>query len=640
MNSPAARWCAVASLVVLLAACSKKPETEASARPAVVKLVPDAERSRHFEVVNSHLELGGTLYGYADVDGDMLALSGTVQALVKQIATAQPKASMFAKQDFKALFTELGLNDVKAVGLSSVHEAGGSFRNRVFLYTPEGRHGILAVFGGQPGRFVGARLAPLDADFYSEHEFDVSVLYDTVKSVISKVIGPDAATGFEDQLKKVGAKAMFSLLDLIQGLNGRATIIIRLDPVKNVTLPGPSPVNIPAFSVLVMVDGIGPAVEHALAARTADLEATQEGTRRLFTCKGPPPVEGLKYVLAVDGKTLYAASSSDFLHECLERKEGLDTSASFSSSLAALGPEGNGLTWISPRFTSRLRGLGAINPQVNPQLKRVFDNLTLNMPEVSQPLLSLRTNLPDGILVRSTWNRSLKADLAMFTIYNPVTVGLLAAMAIPAFEKVRVNSQTMAVYNNLRMLSAAADRYYLEHGVNSTDLDSLVGPDKYIKSLVPVGGEDYRSLVFRQGLPLMLRFPDGRVISYPAAVPRPTPRPTPLSPLTPEDQRSELLRKRDAAPVAPGAGGALPIGGPVDQAIIENLRKLDAAANQFYAQSGTTTTTFEQLVGPGRPIPSITPVAGEDYRSLLFKQGRPLRLYLKGENRVIVYPQP
>src|ERR1035438_10601470 len=91
------------------------------------------------------------------------------------------------RQDFKALFSELGLNDVKAIGLSSVRESGGNFRNRTFLFAPDGRHGLLAVLGGQPGRFVGARLAPADTDFYSECEFDVSALYDTIKAVVAKV---------------------------------------------------------------------------------------------------------------------------------------------------------------------------------------------------------------------------------------------------------------------------------------------------------------------------------------------------------------------------------------------------------------------------------------------------------------------
>ncbi|MBW8781797.1 MAG: type II secretion system protein [Verrucomicrobia bacterium] len=46
-----------------------------------------------------------------------------------------------------------------------------------------------------------------------------------------------------------------------------------------------------------------------------------------------------------------------------------------------------------------------------------------------------------------------------------VIIGLLAAMAIPAFQKVRVASQDKAVLNNARQLGAAADQYFLENGV-------------------------------------------------------------------------------------------------------------------------------------------------------------------------------
>ena len=48
-----------------------------------------------------------------------------------------------------------------------------------------------------------------------------------------------------------------------------------------------------------------------------------------------------------------------------------------------------------------------------------------------------------------------------------VIIGLLASMAIPAFQKVRTNSQDKAVLNNARQLSAASDQYYLENGVST-----------------------------------------------------------------------------------------------------------------------------------------------------------------------------
>ena len=78
-----------------------------------------------------------------------------------------------------------------------------------------------------------------------------------------------------------------------------------------------------------------------------------------------------------------------------------------------------------------------------------------------------------------------------------VIIGLLAAMAIPAFQKVRARSQDKAVLNNLRQLSSAADQYFLEKGVTQVTTDVLVGTDttQYIKQIAPVAGETYVSPV-------------------------------------------------------------------------------------------------------------------------------------------------
>lgn len=76
-----------------------------------------------------------------------------------------------------------------------------------------------------------------------------------------------------------------------------------------------------------------------------------------------------------------------------------------------------------------------------------------------------------------------------------VIIGLLAAMAIPAFQKVRETSQTNTIKNNLRQLASAANQYFLEYGVTEVELDALVGIEKYIKSLDSVCGEEYPELI-------------------------------------------------------------------------------------------------------------------------------------------------
>jgi len=95
-----------------------------------------------------------------------------------------------------------------------------------------------------------------------------------------------------------------------------------------------------------------------------------------------------------------------------------------------------------------------------------------------------------------------------------VIIGLLAAMAIPAFQKVRTSSQDKAVLNNARQLSAGADQYYLENGVSTVVLTDLLGPTSYVKALNTVANETYPP-DFTQGVTITIQSVAGtRTITY------------------------------------------------------------------------------------------------------------------------------
>ena len=95
-----------------------------------------------------------------------------------------------------------------------------------------------------------------------------------------------------------------------------------------------------------------------------------------------------------------------------------------------------------------------------------------------------------------------------------VIIGLLAAMAIPAFQKVRVTSQEKTILNNVRQLASGADQYFLEEGVNEAEFDDLVGPGKYVKSVDQVANEEYPDL-FAEGSPITVtNMPSGVDLVY------------------------------------------------------------------------------------------------------------------------------
>ena len=95
-----------------------------------------------------------------------------------------------------------------------------------------------------------------------------------------------------------------------------------------------------------------------------------------------------------------------------------------------------------------------------------------------------------------------------------VIIGLLAAMAIPAFQKVRQSSQDKAVLNNARQLSAAADQFYLENGVSTALPTSLIGATNYVKAVNTVASETYPT-GYTQGITITITGVAGsRTITY------------------------------------------------------------------------------------------------------------------------------
>jgi type IV pilus assembly protein PilA len=82
-----------------------------------------------------------------------------------------------------------------------------------------------------------------------------------------------------------------------------------------------------------------------------------------------------------------------------------------------------------------------------------------------------------------------------------VIIGLLAAMAIPAFAKVRQQSRLKAVTNNLRQIANAAQSYMMEKSATQAAYTDLVGTgtDFYLHGVTPVVDEVYTGITVQNG---------------------------------------------------------------------------------------------------------------------------------------------
>jgi type IV pilus assembly protein PilA len=97
-----------------------------------------------------------------------------------------------------------------------------------------------------------------------------------------------------------------------------------------------------------------------------------------------------------------------------------------------------------------------------------------------------------------------------------VIIGLLAAMAIPAFQRVRVASQDKAVTNNLRQLASGANIYFTETGMTYVTSIALVGTNssQYVKTFQTIAGETYPDTIQLSGAVTATGIAGARTLTY------------------------------------------------------------------------------------------------------------------------------
>jgi hypothetical protein len=207
----------------LLAACSSSG----------VPLAP--QKSPHFDAVSARLQLGGTVYAYADIAGDAERAADFLLALLRDLPGLAPQQGA-NRLNATTLVRILGLHNVQAIGLSS-YEKESLYHNRSFIHHAGGREGLLKLFGTKPADFDLMSIAPEDADLVWEQQLDVRVLVDIVRALGELGVGMTP----EELDKALGEPVLgldITLGAIIERLNTTAGLILAVDESRPLRIPG------------------------------------------------------------------------------------------------------------------------------------------------------------------------------------------------------------------------------------------------------------------------------------------------------------------------------------------------------------------------------------------------------------------
>ncbi len=398
------------------------------------------QRSKHFDAVSAHLDLGGEVYGYIDVDGDVEKLASLLDEFVGKIreVAGDEIPPQLAAMDFEKLAADLGLSSVDALGVSS-YRNGELHRNKYYLHAPGGRTGLLKIAGGDPAPFAARKLAPSGSDLIYEQDLDLKSAFELAGDLVGKIGGPEAAGEFRKATAQPLPDVGLSAADVFAQLDTKIVVVGHLDTGRKLDLPEEVPVSIPGVDLLVSVDGIGPLFAKLIESIPPDQrgEFLEEGEGyQQFTAPLPPEIAAIIQPVVRhetgSGRVLVATSAA-YLERCLAGESTVWDDAGFEAAMEGLPEEGNGLGFVSAKFSKEylriydelfkaMAAEGEVPAGLGEMAIGLIEELGLS-PDHSQARVI--ANLPEGILISENAAASAKQGVVAAAVG---TAAVLAGM--------------------------------------------------------------------------------------------------------------------------------------------------------------------------------------------------------------------
>lgn len=455
--------------------------------PLAVVADPVSDKKR-FDKVAGQLDLGGVLYGYVSVDGDLSGLAKFANSFMSGMKEIDKGVSSHVPDvDVEALMKISGLDSISALGLSSIQTNQG-FRNKVYLHAPNGVKGLLSMFGDEAKEFEVLQLAPSGTDFVVQQEIKLKTFYNEVvlgAMGVSPEQGGVMPLGPQGMMMKMMLDGMmkqpmpppfsFTGEKLINDLDTNIMVIIDGDPSKmrSVKLEG-NDLNMPTIQGAVLIDNVGWLVGDLIKMFEAE---KAKGGKRVppFEVIDNANWEGL--MLSIESESLskrdrreikqfglenamlahhrpsgklIVSSSKEFAAGLFSSRPKLASDPVFLAKTKGLPRQGTAISYLSPVLMTELRkfikeAIEAENPPED-DLFAALSMLDFFLPEGALGEAMVTTVTEDGLLSvgNSAYSHKSKilmgaavptlVGVGMFTIGRQVDRMIQPAEAFEDFE--------------------------------------------------------------------------------------------------------------------------------------------------------------------------------------------------------------
>ncbi len=520
------------TLILLTPGCQPSGKDDSAAD--AVSMVPKELQSPAFEPVAQNLDLGGDLYFFMDPTAMVSRLEASIPRMidgVTQMPNSQLSPETMAKLkavDWSSVLKDLGYSDHTAFGVSSYGMADGNYRNKSMVYLPDGYQGLMKMYEGDDGALDGQlSLAPQDTDVFYSVGLDLTMLKPFINDFLGKYVGKDIQQQYADAIVAPVSPDGLTVSQIWDNIPKRLTLLVKFGDLIAYPMPSSKKgmVMLPKIDLVLALQGNSAfwrgLIEKQLPPNFKE-ETVGEVALRM-PAPGMPLPFGLTPAIGFDDANdrIYVTTSELYLKNALSDGPRLSDSPAYADAVKGLQTEdAQDMIFLSQNFYSKWaetrEGITADEPMAGFMIaiySMYLPIIQAGPHDSATALVMLRT--PKGLITEANWAYSPSlAGLNMGSGSQTVVVGgLLAAMAIPAFNKVREQSREKAIINNLRQVSAAGQQYILENGVPKAPFEVING--EYFSEIVPVAGEDYTGLVVEEeGGTLSVTTADGKTVTY------------------------------------------------------------------------------------------------------------------------------
>ncbi|MEN3941018.1 hypothetical protein WJU23_06980 [Prosthecobacter sp. SYSU 5D2] len=432
--------------VCLLAQCNKSASPVTVMAEPLMPSVPviTANASPHFMKVASQLELGGSAFNYADQEGFMAAVAVMLDDALQNMP-AEQRQDVPPGLSFVKLFDAFGLNSVKAMGSSSRLTDSGLYHSRSYAYMPGGRKGLSTLNGAEAQGFLTHEMAPKGTDLALEFPIYLKAIATDSLASFMGMAPAEARAETEAKLAEPIPPLGITVRELIEKLDARLGLFIRVDPEQQMAVPG-AEFPLPGVEALIVAEHLGWLLEPLktqfmpmLLSPALPVEVEDKDGILTITFKmpmGPAPMD-FQPVLRFDSKAdrLMVATRPAFMSAALEGKELLAADAEFQKAWTGLPDEGNSALYVSPVFLKTLRGMMrqslalSDEPQASKEMmEKALDFLT---PYLAQGQAACTANSADGTLGVANLAFPLGNSSTLATL---TTLSIVSSLAVPAFN--------------------------------------------------------------------------------------------------------------------------------------------------------------------------------------------------------------